>query len=200
MTHLKIEQNNGIIEEVSSAVIDKLYDIVHSGNLDNTSNLIGRLHTTATYQDYIDYLEDTFKVDNVKQLIIDATKKYIRFADPEVQSYWANSAYGDGTSITSTSAATVLNIPNNAFKSNTSIQTFDELGRYFPNCTTINYYAFRGTSNLTSINLSNITTIGERAFDSSGLSGVLNLSKVNPFPLWLFTSISCICLCCCLNW
>jgi hypothetical protein len=34
MTHLKIEQNSGIIEEVSSDVIKKLYDVVHSGNLD----------------------------------------------------------------------------------------------------------------------------------------------------------------------
>ena len=80
MTHLKIEQNNGVIEEVSSAVIDKLYDIVHSGNLDNTSNLIGRLHTTATYQDYIDYLEDKgFIGKDVKEIakehFIDRVKK-----------------------------------------------------------------------------------------------------------------------------
>lgn len=166
MTHLKIEQNNGVIEEVSSAVIDKLYDIVHSGNLDNTSNLIGRLHTTATYQDYIDYLEDTFKVNGVKQLIIDATKKYLTFADPVVRNYWANSTYGDGTGIDITSAASVLNIPNSAFKNNTSIETFDELGTYFPNCTTINQDAFSGCSNLTSIDLSNITTVNRGAFQN----------------------------------
>lgn len=87
MTHLRIEQNNGIIEEVSSEVIEKLYNIVHNSTLDNTSNLVGRLHTSATYQDYIDYLEDTFKVNGVKQLIIDAAKIYIHFNDPAVESY-----------------------------------------------------------------------------------------------------------------
>ena len=182
MTHLKIEQNNGVIEEVSSAVIDKLYDIVHSGTLDNTSNLIGRLHTSATYQDYIDYLEDTFKVNGVKQLIIDATKKYMSFTDPVVASYWANSSYGDGAGIDSTAANGVLSIPVQAFKNNTSLQTFDELNK-FVNCTTIGSEAFRGCTNLTSINLSNVTTFtGEYTFNGcSGLTGILNLPKFNNF-------------------
>lgn len=179
MTHLRIEQNNGITEQVSPSVIEKLYEIVHSGNLDSSSNLMGSLNTTGTYQNYVDYLEEQFIKNGVRQLIITANKLYISFADPVVASYWANSNYGDGTGIDITSAASVLNIPNEAFKNNTSIQTFNELGRYFPNCTAINYYAFQGTSNLRSIDLSNITTVGQRAFDSSGLSGVLNLSKVN---------------------
>ena len=178
MTHLRIEQNNGVIEEVSSAVIDKLYDIVHSGNLDNTSNLIGRLHTSATYQDYIDYLEDTFKVNGVKQLIIDATKKYMSFADPEVASYWANSTYGDGVGIDSTVANSVLSIPDSAFKNNTNIQTFDELGK-FVNCTIIGSEAFRGCTNLTSINLSNITTLsGTYAFSGCTSLSTISLPKL----------------------
>lgn len=178
MTHLKIEQNNGIIEEVSSAVIDKLYDIVHSGTLDNTSNLIGRLHTSATYQDYIDYLEDTFKVDGVKQLIIDATKKYMSFADPEVASYWANSTYGDGTGIDSTAANSVLSIPANAFKNNTNIQTFDELNK-FSNCVALSNDAFHDSS-ISSINLSNITTLGTLVFSGcTNITGVFNLPSVN---------------------
>jgi len=38
MTHLRIEQNNGVIEEVNSSVITKLYEIAHAG-LDVSSNL-----------------------------------------------------------------------------------------------------------------------------------------------------------------
>jgi hypothetical protein len=34
MTHLKIEQNNSAIEQVSSAVITKLYELATSGDLD----------------------------------------------------------------------------------------------------------------------------------------------------------------------
>ena len=120
MTHLRIEQDNGVIEEVSSAVISKLYDIVHSGTLDNTSNLIGRLHTSATYQDYIDYLEDTFKINGVKQLIIDSTKKYIRFADPEVQRVFTNT-WGDGNGVTLTDMTGVTKLPWGLFENNTII-------------------------------------------------------------------------------
>lgn len=185
MTHLKIEQNNGIIEEVSSAVIDKLYDIVHSGNLDNTSNLIGRLHASATYQDYIDYLEDTFKINGVKQLIIDANKKYISFADPVVRDYWANSSYGDGVGIDSVIANTVQNLPQQAFYNNTSLETFDELGQ-FTNCTAIYLQCFRGCSNLKSIDLSNITILGPGVFQNcsslgSTNNGILNIPKLSGF-------------------
>ena len=49
MTHLKIQQNNSATEEVSSAVISKLYEIVQSSTLDSTSDLVGRLHTTSTF-------------------------------------------------------------------------------------------------------------------------------------------------------
>ena len=55
MTHLRIEQNN-IQENVSSAVIEKLYQLAISGDLDASSNLAGNLYTTATYQEYINAL------------------------------------------------------------------------------------------------------------------------------------------------
>ena len=74
MTHLRIEQNTGITEEVSSAVITKLYNIVHDNILDSESNLKGRLHTSSTYQSYIDYLQGQFDGTNGKgPLYISAT-------------------------------------------------------------------------------------------------------------------------------
>ena len=160
MTHLKIEQNNGVIEEVSSNVIKKLYDIVHSGNLDNTSNLIGRLHTSATYQDYIDYLEDAFKVGDVKQLIIDAAKKYIMFADPIVQSKLSTN-WGDGTGVTLEDTRSIQIIPWNLF-SGSAITSFDELG-LFNTITELQWGAFNNCSKLTSIDLSNITKVGNNS-------------------------------------
>lgn len=155
MTHLRIKQNNGAIEEVSSAVISKLYDIVHSGNLDNTSNLIGRLHVSATYQDYIDYLEDTFKVNGVKQLIIDATKKYMSFEDPAVQSVLATT-YGDGVGVTQSELQEVTNI-GTIFKNNTNITKFNEF-QYFTGITKsyVNWHTdmwFYGCTNLREITI-----------------------------------------------
>lgn len=169
MTHLKIEQNNGVTEEVSSDVISKLYDIVHSGNLDQTSNLIGRLHTTATYQDYIDYLEDTFKVNNVKQLIIDATKKYIRFVDPEVQRVLATE-YGDGVGVTQSELESVNEILQ-LFKGNTNITSFNEF-KYFTGINHPDVYWqadwFTGCTNLREI------TIPKNVVDMRSDNGVFN--------------------------
>lgn len=59
MTHLRIEQNN-IQENVSSAVIDKLYDIASSGNLDASSNLAGLLYVPRTYASKATYLTTMF--------------------------------------------------------------------------------------------------------------------------------------------
>lgn len=60
MTHLRIEQNTTGIEEVSTAVINKLYELVSSGNLDSSSNLQGRLHVTSADQTKVQYLQSQF--------------------------------------------------------------------------------------------------------------------------------------------
>ena len=80
MTHLKIEQNNTAIEQVSGNVIEKLYQLAFSGDLDNSSNLVGRLYTTATYQQYVDFLTQQFQ-----DLYISADKYYVKFSDDNFQ-------------------------------------------------------------------------------------------------------------------
>lgn len=94
--HVKIEQNNTAIEEVNGAVIDKLYQLAkrNVNGLDNSSNLVGRLHTTATYQEYIDFLTQQFQ-----DLYINADKYYIAINDPEVERICANQL-GDGIGVT----------------------------------------------------------------------------------------------------
>lgn len=49
MTHLYIEQDTGSTEEVTSAIISKLYALASSGDLDNTSDLKGRLHSASGF-------------------------------------------------------------------------------------------------------------------------------------------------------
>lgn len=210
MTHLKIEQNNGAIEEVSSAVIDKLYDIVNSGTLDNTSNLIGRLHTSATYQDYIDYLEDAFKVNGVKQLIIDATKKYISFADPLVESI-CRSNCGDGVGCTQQDLYNINSLSGDGF-SNSNITSFNEFQYFNPaivaqtnlflNCsslteitlpvgtTSIGKNAFYGCISLDNIDLSSCTTIGQESF-----KGCTSLTEVDFNHNDVSTSFNSFCDC-----
>ena len=174
MTHLKIEQNNGITEQVSPSVIEKLYEIVHSGNLDSSSNLVGSLNTTSTYQHYVDYLEEQFTKDGVRQLIITANKLYIYFADPEIRRVFANT-FGDNVGVTRLDLSGVTKIPNRMFEGNTAITSFDELGD-FTNITELDYYCFSEATNLSSIDLSNIKIMRGNALYSVPLE-IINLPK-----------------------
>lgn len=60
MTHLYIEQNTGLTEEVNSSIISKLYELAISGDLDETSDLKGRLHSTTGYGNQVEYLNNSF--------------------------------------------------------------------------------------------------------------------------------------------
>lgn len=188
MTHLKIEQNTTGIEEVSHSIIEKLYNLAISGDLDASSNLQGRLHTSATYRSYVDYL-----TTNYPNLYITSSDYYVNFADPEVRRIFAQSNYGDGFGLLLSTAQTITNLNNvtisgtgNQFKNNTTIEHFNELGQFtsvtsipqecfkdctnltevvLPStCTTIRDYAFRDCSSLTSIDLSGVTQIDAYAF------------------------------------
>lgn len=178
MTHLRIEQNNGITEQVSPSVIEKLYEIVHSGNLDSSSNLMGSLNTTGTYQNYVDYLEEQFIKNGVRQLIITANKLYISFADPVVRDYWANSSYGDGTGIDSVTIKNITSFPNNSsFENNKQVISFDELDQFI-GITEIRFKFFYN-STIQSIGLNNIRSLKGEVFRNSDLSGQINIPNLS---------------------
>jgi len=60
MTHLYIEQATDKTEEVNSSIISKLYELAISGDLDNTSNLKGRLHSNTAKEKHVTYLNNNF--------------------------------------------------------------------------------------------------------------------------------------------
>ena len=60
MTHLYIEQNTGSTEEVNASIISKLYELASSGDLDNTSDLKGRLHSSTAKEEHVTYLNNNF--------------------------------------------------------------------------------------------------------------------------------------------
>lgn len=149
MTHLVIQQKKvlegGSRESVTSAFIKKLYDYTNDANLVyQSTDLKGDLSVDKTYQKYIDYLTTKYP-----GLDIQATSTYIYFGDNAVESYWANTAYGDGIGITSSSAATITKIGNSPFYNNTNITNLDGM-QYFINCTDIGARFAREATNLTS--------------------------------------------------
>lgn len=157
MTHIYIEQNTGLTEEVSSSIISKLYELAISGDLDETSDLKGRLHSVGGYDVQVAYLNEHFD-----DLYITVDKTYISFEDPVVQRLMAT-RWGDGTGVTNTDmlAVTTL-VPQDGFQNNTHIHTFNELGR-FTTITTLNGAVFFRCTGLTSIDISNIQHIGMQA-------------------------------------
>ena len=174
MTHLNIEQNTGITEEVNGSIIQKLYETAVEGNLDSSSNLKGRLHTTVAYEKFITGLTNKFN-----ELYINADNMYAWFEDDEVRTLLANSI-GDGTGVTISVMQSLNRFPSNIFAGNTSIETFDELPQ-FTNITTIDDQSrvyFKNCTNLKSIDLSNITSIGGDSNHRNNFENCSNLEEV----------------------
>ena len=95
MTHLYIEQNTGQTEEVNSSIISKLYELAISGDLDETSDLKGRLHSSVARRLEVQYLTSIFS-----ELYISADVYYKHFVDPAIAEFFAKCPAGDGTGIT----------------------------------------------------------------------------------------------------
>ena len=150
MTHLYIEQNTGWTEEVNASIISKLYELASSGDLDNTSDLKGRLHSNLAYQNEVDYLNSNFN-----ELYISADQMYIKFEDPVVERICATN-WGDGTGITIAQAAAVTRQQiGNTFYNNTSITKFNEF-KYFTGVLQSGYSGenwFSGCTSLTEITI-----------------------------------------------
>lgn len=129
MTHLKVEQSTGTIEQVDKSVIAELYELLAYNVLDSSSNLQGRIHTSATYQEYIDYIRAKYP-----DLYITSDNIYIKFADSAIENILKNSI-GDGVGVTIAQAQATTNAQiNSLFSNNTNITQFDEF-RFFTSVT-----------------------------------------------------------------
>ena len=73
-----------------------MYELAVSGDLDETSDLKGRLHSSAARDIHMNYLNTNF--DN---LYITADKVYLTFTDPQVEQIILNQGWGDGVGVTS---------------------------------------------------------------------------------------------------
>lgn len=162
MTHLRIEQNTNIAdtEEVSSSVIEKLYGLVSSGDLDASSNLKGRINADKTYRTYANALMQEYP-----QLIITANDYAIPFEDQNMLNYLIGLGIGSNGLITEGQASLVTSVANSV---NTTITKFNEL-RHFTNVTSSkNGYAgstsgnikFIGWTALEEVDISNFVSIG----------------------------------------
>lgn len=186
MTHLKVEQNTGTIEQVDKSVIAELYELLAYNVLDSSSNLQGRIHTSATYQEYIDYIRAKYP-----DLYITSDNIYIKFADSAVENV-LKTAIGDGIGVTVAQAQATTNSQiYDLFSGNTNIEQFDEL-RFFTSITTMP--AFNNCTNLQHIqipaslreiytnqlnNCTSLTSIGDTS----------NVQRFNPNQSYFFRAL-----------
>lgn len=200
MNSLIIQQGN-ISENVPSIVIDKLYRLALTSKVEDPNNaleisLSGNISPVSAYEDAVTYLRNKFP-----NLTINTPSSgfYIRFADNAIEQLCISNFSSDGVGLSTGDAQSVSKIPGNFAKNNTSVVSFDEL-RYFGNIT-IGGHAFNGCTNLTSIDLSNVTNIdgyafygcsnlqiklnipnlislGGRAFGGSGITEIENLGYI----------------------
>lgn len=195
MTHLRIEQNN-IQENVSSAVIEKLYQLATSGDLDASSNLAGNLYVSATYQEYIDALCKTQQNPDglFEDLTIVPSKIYIWVKDDAVRQACANS-WGDGVGVTAAQAASLTWLYE-AFKNNTDL-TDATFFKYFTGLDQVSLDShgwiggiscvFDGCSNLTTVTLpSNLYVLGTYMFRNCTSLTSIDLHNLTRLPLSAF--------------
>lgn len=129
MTHLRIEQNN-IQENVSSAVIEKLYELAISGDLDQNSNLAGVVSIPGGYVIWKNTLETMFP-----DFHLTMGKEYIPFNDPAFEAACVANFSSDGIGMTMADFQAVTDSsPFTVFNGNSSITDMSEL-RYFINAT-----------------------------------------------------------------
>lgn len=172
MTHLKIEQN-GIIEDVSIAILNKIYELSQQ-TLDNSSSLRGELRVPKYYRTKAQEIQERWN----NLLHVTATEWYIDFADSTVEQICATN-WGDGNGITESQAA-IVDI-GTTFARNTNIISFDELGK-FTATRALNQEAFAGCTKLKSIDLSGITgDIRQSAFQDCSLLEEVNLPNANHY-------------------
>lgn len=178
MNSLTIQQGN-TSESVPSTVIDKLYRLALTSKVEDPNNalemsLSGNISPVSAYEDAVTYLRSKFP-----NLTINTPSSgfYIRFADSVIEQLCISNFSSDGVGLSTGDAQSVSKIPNNFANDNTSVVSFDEL-RYFGNIT-IGNNAFNRCTNLTSIDLSNVTNIEDYAFyGCSNLQIKLNIPNL----------------------
>lgn len=174
MTHLRIEQNNSAIEQVSSAIISKLYELANNNTFDNTSDLVGRLSVTAAYADEVSWLTTHYQ-----NLYITADKLYIRFEDPVTEQICVTNFSSDGVGCTPEDLAAVTSLNSLFCDVDNSITSFNEF-RYFTQITQLIYgNSFDQNTTLQNITLPNtVTQIGKTNVQESGFFGCSSLKTI----------------------
>lgn len=110
MKDLIIEQNESLVENVSSSVIDKLYQIAL--NSENHVSLSGNIQAVSAYEDAVQYLTAKFPKLHIT---VPNNNYYIRFADPVFERICKENWSSDGVGVTKTNLSQITTIRKEFF-------------------------------------------------------------------------------------
>lgn len=147
------------------------------------TSVVGSVAVRVAYANQIEYLATKFP-----NLNISTDSTYIHFVDPEVERVLLANGIGDGVGV-SVAAATTADL-GTIFKDNTTITSFNEFSYFTRANTNLVSSMFCGCTNLTQINLSNLTTnyIAEQAFQNTKITSVTLPSTVTSIGYASFAS------------
>lgn len=170
MIKLNISQNNEVVKPLDDNIIEFLYQLC-KGLDDNVEQyLCGRVEIAHGYADAVDFLTSKFE----DFYITSTDSPYIRFENLNTENKCATT-FGDSIGLTVADARLVTAFTQTTFYGS-NIGSFDEL-RYFTNVHTLPQECFKQCTNLTSIDLTNIT-----AFNSNGtFNGCKSLTTIKNY-------------------
>ena len=217
MTSLNIQQSTQSSETVSSAVIEKLYNLAINSKVEDKNNsltmtLQGNISVPAAFEDSVLYLRSKFPNLTIN---IPENKYYIRFKDPVLRDFCKNT-YGDGIGVTKSEAAGVNTYTTfwgrNAMDSETkaTVTSLEDFQYFtgasgmdstvisqFPNVTEIKFpsivFSYNGIYDYRILeNSYNVSTIdyGNATFISSGNVGNNGVNVGTIYPIYFNRTIT----------
>lgn len=127
MISLTVKQNNQQTEQVSSALIDTLYNLAYENEYtepkisSGAADIVGSINAPAAYEDAVTYLRAKFPNLNIT---VTDSNYYIRFKDPVMANIFATE-YGDGIGVTKAQLTAVNNLNNRFRGADNNIDFFD---------------------------------------------------------------------------
>lgn len=167
---ININQGN-IQENITSEIITKLYNIAIDPN--NTVTYTGNLYSPSGYASQVDYLNNTFSPELT--ITVPSNGLFISFEDPVIESIIKTLlGIGSDSGVTVNQAANAT-FTSSTFKDNTSITSFPEFGLFTKaNGQNQPQSLFSGCSNLTYIDLSNVTYLNNSCFNGCSSLSINN--------------------------
>lgn len=186
MSNLSIIQSKSSIEQVTSAVIEKLYQLALTSkaadpNSSFTMNLQGNISAPAAYEDSVEYLQQKFQ-----DLIINIPvgKFYLRFKDPVIEQ-WCIAHCGDGVGVTQADAAGI--VKDSDFWGHANVMSTEEKDqvtslddfKYFTGTPSTSSTVMRNITNATEITFPSVTFTYSGLYSYNVVEGTRKLSTID---------------------